>query len=808
MRTRFGSRFFLFCVALLFAPALPAAAHLEKVNLGLYGGYVADAVAIENASGDTEVLIAVDSSQRGVFKWSESGGFWSSLTYPIVTPTAEIPGVASQVEGNPASPTDVYAVLSSETDKSALYVSDTYGDTSSGAVSFTAAMTDTGSHLDDVNALVGSDSGIYAGTAMGAVWLNTGSASDTFTSVFDESAAGRVLSLTVTGASSGYVLMEDSVGTLSLWVTNWSGSNTDISSMLPTVAPVEAHTGGCPIDDCDLDIHRVAADPADITGQTLYIAGSSINGMAFVSIDGGATWNDGWDYQCSRSGSGCESFGLTRGYPSVILFQDTAASGTESRFVYISTVVRDNDATTPTWDVIPNLSSTITPSGSSGPVVMDFTTHPNDSALAIDPNDGTILYVATDLAIGQITHDPTTGFPTPSGEEMGNAKGIEGVVINDMDFFENSATDKDLWIATKSGLGKGLNFDPTDPTSTEDAGDWVYPIFPLDDGSPPTAVAINPEDNAIVLAGNGKIYRNEESTTLPEAAQNWTLTFDPSNFAGPGEPLESDRSDRTKTTAIEYQQQGSCDRVYMTAANEDTGLEGGVFYSDDTGQNWTIDDYNTAGLLKMPVNTLWTSQYTVWIGVGDKSVETPRSFDTGIKARLSLCSGSSFWTPSCSSDPVTTQMQSEIIVAIDGVSISGDHTVYIASEDTIYQGLLPSGTSGSGFCDWGFTVVTPPTGSDFTSVAVDTADADHVWASFGNCIQESTDGGLNWADYSDSCEPEHEFIRKLVFDDLLVGTQDGLFAYAVPEPSAAVLGWAALGTLLSIARRRKCRTTQ
>ena len=48
--------------------------------------------------------------------------------------------------------------------------------------------------------------------------------------------------------------------------------------------------------------------------------------MAFLSTDGGATWNSGWDYQCSKSGSGCESFGLTYGYPTVILFQDVAAA--------------------------------------------------------------------------------------------------------------------------------------------------------------------------------------------------------------------------------------------------------------------------------------------------------------------------------------------------------------------------------------------------------------------------------------------------------------------------------------------------
>ena len=115
------------------------------------------------------------------------------------------------------------------------------------------------------------------------------------------------------------------------------------------------------------------------------------------------------------------------------------------------------------------------------------------------------------------------------------------------------------------------------------------------------------------------------------------------------------------------------------------------------------------------------------------------------------------------------------------------------------------------FCEHGlgsaftFTEVTPPGGEGFTSVAVDTADADHVWASFGNCIQESTDGGASWADYSDSCQPEHEFVRKLVFDDLLSGTANGLFAYEAPEPSSGILGLVAVGILASLAQRRRKR---
>jgi hypothetical protein len=795
----FRIRFLVFLLtASTFAWAFPSAA-VEKVNVGLYGGQVVDIAAFTNASSDTEVLIAVDSSQRGIFQWDSVNEEWSSVTFPNGTVTGEIPGAGRLVEDNPASPADVYAVIDAD---GGLYVSDSYGDLSGTTVSFVEAMTDTAAHVQDVNALVGAASGMYAGTTRGVVWLNTGSASTAFSSAFDEAASGRVLSVAVTGAASGYVLMEDSGGTVSLWSTDWAGTNTDLTSTLPSVAPVEARTGLCPISDCALDVRIVGADPQDVSGNTLYITGSSVNAMAFLSTDGGATWSDGWDYQCSLSASTCEAYGFMGGYPSDITFQGTASSSVASRFVYISTVVLDNDATTPEWDAIPNLSSEIEPSGPSGPTVIDFTTHVNDSVIAIDPNDPTILYIATDLAIGKIKHSFTTGFPDPSGFEMGNAHGIEGVVINDMDFYENSSTDKDLWIATKSGLGKGLNFDPTDPTSTEDAGDWVYPIFPLGDGSPPTAVAIDPSNSSEVLAGNGKVYLNQQATLLPEAAIEWVRTFDPEDFDGPGEPLESDRSDRTSTTAIEYQQDGGCDRVYMTAENRGTGLEGGVFYSDDDGQTWTADTLNgSSPLFKMPVTTAWTSEHTVWVGVGDRNNEPAGSTETGIRARVSLCASSAFWKPTCSSEPVITQMQSEVIVAIDGVEISGDHTVYIASMDAVYRGELVS--SGSGFCNWSFSDVTPTAASSFTSVAVDAADADHAWVSFGNCIQESTDGGVSWADYSDSCEPEHEFVRKLVFDDLLAGTNVGLFAYTVPEPTSGVLGLAAVCTLLAQAGRRR-----
>ena len=74
--------FLLFLSAHLIGWSFPAAADLDKLNVGLYGGNVADIAAFENASSDTEVLIAVDSSQRGIFQWDSVNEEWSSVSYP------------------------------------------------------------------------------------------------------------------------------------------------------------------------------------------------------------------------------------------------------------------------------------------------------------------------------------------------------------------------------------------------------------------------------------------------------------------------------------------------------------------------------------------------------------------------------------------------------------------------------------------------------------------------------------------------------------------------------------------------------
>ena len=73
-----------------------------KENIGLYGGYIADIEAMDDA-GTTEVLIAVENSQRGVYRYVPASGgtaaYWESTSNPTSTgSTGHIPGFASEIE--------------------------------------------------------------------------------------------------------------------------------------------------------------------------------------------------------------------------------------------------------------------------------------------------------------------------------------------------------------------------------------------------------------------------------------------------------------------------------------------------------------------------------------------------------------------------------------------------------------------------------------------------------------------------------------------------------------------------------------
>lgn len=787
-----------------------------KENIGLYGGYVADIVAMDNG-GTTELLIAVENSQRGVYRYDAGLGVWGSETNcpgTCLPASDKTPGFASQIEADVKNPSYVYATLSNEQTgmNRKLFSHSDFGRAVGGSAVWEAVVDPvTSSQIDDVVILHGYGSGMYlaqrdsisvitgVGTSLNVSPIFRMSDIVSLTSPTD----WEVIDFAIAGAAKGYVAIRNrSTDEYRLYALAASGSPIRIT--LPSASPVELRTGSCPISDCEVKVELVAFDPVDTTGNTIYIAGSSVNPMVFKSIDGGTSWDDGADFQCSVStASACSGGEFFDGYPrgDVVRFKGTASSGVESRHVFIARTVFDNDIPATGWEVTQKLSTSVMSSG----VAVTVETNANDPAIELDPNDPNKVYISTDLAIGELPHI-TDYLTAGSGTEVGAAQGIEGLVINDLDYFEITSTEKNLWIATKSGAAFAPSYDPTNPSSVATSANWVFPIFAGGDGAPHRAVVIDPNDKANVLMGIGSVYRNqtgdgiEPSTstydpTLVAAATNWTRVFNPEDFdddpsSSPGttDPLFSDNVSRNYATALEWQTSslGSCDRAYLSIANTDEGLQGGIFYSDDDGATWQADTLSS-GRFSAPVNTLLSNDNFLWAGVGD---EFGRSSSTlkGIYARLSLCGASDWWKPT-HSDPIFTAIQTtDAVVALDGASTPSEPTIsaraYIGSNEingTTYRltkAELTTGGSCTGFNCWQFTDVTPSTiYGEVSAVAVEPTDTNHVWVAYSNCIQESTDGGATWSDFGGACTSDHENVVALVYDDLIAGTSQGAYAY-------------------------------
>ena len=346
------------------------------------------------------------------------------------------------------------------------------------------------------------------------------------------------------------------------------------------------------------------------------------------------------------------------------------------------------------------------------------------------------------------------------GSEIGNSDGMEGVMLFDMDFYEYSSTHKELWVGTENGAGRANNYDPTDPTTTDDPSDWNFPIFPESDGPAVSGVAIHPADPTIVLVGNtaGRVYKTTTGTSTSPA---WTKVFQAEDYPS---VFGSTRPDHSKITSIKFVP-STPSRMYLSGYNWETGADGGVYYSDDAGSTWT-EDTSISGV---PVNTLWVTDLTTWAGVGNES-----SSETGLRARTSITAAGNWWSPSTG-----LSLDNEIVKSIAGTTVGSTMTVYVASTEGVYKGTLYIPTS-SGFSSWSWTSLTSAIGStntNFTSVTLDPNNPDTAYVAVSNCIYETTDGGVTWSVFGSACVNTHEDVNVLKFDDLIVGTVIGLFSY-------------------------------
>ena len=698
-----------FLFTLIICTPFAFAAGVEKVNLGIYGAQVQDITSYDN-SGTTEILIGIDSI-KGVYKWNTSTSFsWEAVTYPDIT------GKCSEIEANLVFgyENDIYAIISDSTGASQIYASDSGGSYGSWVNIATV--------IPAPGVLTAHSSGLYAGTYQGDVYRNTGGTGNPFTLLYSFGSGSEITSLSVYDADTMFVMVRTG-GSI---VTPYKLDGSPLIATALTLPSSPASGSG------SVAVEIIGVDPTDV--NTIFIAGGSANPQVYKTTTGDSPWTSSWDFESS----GADNF--PGGFPQYIRFNNNR--------VFISASVLDGASGS--WSHAPILSSTV------GSYTVD--THVNDGALDINPNDTTNIYMATDWAIGELNYNSGTWAAV---SEIGNNNGIEGVVLNDIDFYEYSSTHKELWIASKSGVGRAVNFDPTDASSTASTSDWIFPMFPETDGPPVTEVTINPNDPSIVFVGNnaGRVYVTTTGTSTSPA---WARVFQAEDHTG---EFGSTRPDHSNITAIGFVP-SACNRIYIAGTNWETGANGGIFYSDDDGATWTADTINSTGAtIDFPVNTLWVTDSEVWAGVGGEN-----SAETGLRWRLSVCLTNSFWEPSTG-----TNIDNEVVTSIDGTTISGDVTVYIATKGGVYKGEKPSGSSA-----WTWQTVTPSsaTSTDFTSVTVNPSDANNAYAAVGNCIYETTDGGVTWTIFGSSCSDSHEDVNVLIFDDILAGTAIGLFSYS------------------------------
>lgn len=690
----------------------------EKANLGIFGGRVWDVTAYDN-SGTSEILVGVESI-RGVYKW-DGVSAWQQVTYlnPNLTGTSPIVGEARQVEANLASgyENDIYAIIDEISSGPTVYCSDDGGDSWN-----TIATT-----IANPSVLVAHSSGIYVGTEDGDIYRNTGGCSDPFSLIYSAATTARTSSIAVFDSNTFYV-MGTSGGSLPVFDKVVSLTPTSIIGNLPAASA----SGG------SVEVHLVGVDPDDV--NTIFIGGSSVNPQVYMSNDGGTTWISSWD-------SGSSSF--PGGYPQYIKFNNNR--------VFIATLALEKSGSTwsTTW-------------GSSAPTLTTgaITTHPNGGALEVDPVDNTIIYMDSDWGLGQMNH--TYGAGWTAGTELGSNNGMDAVVLSDIDFYEYSATSKELWITAKSGAGRALGYDPTDSTTTDDPADWLYPIYPNDDGAPLSAVTIDPDDPTIVFLGNnaGKVYKTTNGTSTTLSGFSWSQSFDVTTDDTTN-VFSTTTPEHSTITSIAFLHTATCDRRYICGLNWETYEDGGIFYSDDGGSTWTADTINSTGAdIDFPVNTLYVTDEKVWAGVGnDQGASTER----GLLWRLSLCGSSSFWKPTTG-----TNLDNEVVTSIDGRYYTGSsgtvNRVYIATRGGVYRGDKPGST-------WTWMDITPASSStDFTSVTVNPSDEDNAYVAVDNCIYETTNGGASWSVLSGTCGTFNEDVNVLKYDDLLAGTAAGLYS--------------------------------
>jgi hypothetical protein len=381
-----------------------------------------------------------------------------------------------------------------------------------------------------------------------------------------------------------------------------------------------------------------------------------------------------------------------------------------------------------------------------------YQTHPNDGSVLSDPNDSMTVYMTSDQGIA---------YSVNGGSAMHEMdRGVEAVQVNDI----SMTTDKNTaWIASKAGVRKVSNY-----TSTKD---WSRAKFPNGDGSPYYSAEMKTGDTNTVYVGNVRVYKTTDG------GNNWSQKFTPENapYSWPQVAI--------RVEAIEVCQWNT--NIVMAGYYVQDSTKGGLFYSLDGGNTWSQQYlYASSGYYDVDVwDIIFNIEGTDTIAyVG---VEYDLAYPTGRSVYKLVKSGSS-WTVSQDMNAGTTSTGSLIVATIRDLykNETGD-TIYACGTDAgvnhpiAYYKPLASTGKWTPLPTSGFPMSTGDQGYAITQ-GVDT-----IYVAVENEVYYLPSFSSSWSlGYS---YPEGTEINFLYYDELLVGTESGLYGHRTFEAQPTTL---------------------
>lgn len=406
-------------------------------------------------------------------------------------------------------------------------------------------------------------------------------------------------------------------------------------------------------------------------------------------------------------------------------------------YVYYAKMYSNNKGESGTWNQLGHLG---------------LETHPNDGDVFVDPVNSDIVYFTTDQGIGATTDRGETIF------EIDN--GVEAVQVNDFDMTGSKNTG---WLASKSGVRYVHNY-TTSPS-------WSYAMFPQGDGSPYYSIEIDPTDTTKIYAGNLRVYFTDDD------GASWNRIFSPENAPYNFSPLG------TRATSIEVCPWDN-NIIFAGFDNQDTMVYGGLFYSYDGGTNWDqiLIEASSAGedIDVMDIDFNIEDGDTVAYVGAYYTLSHPQGYSV-----YRLVKTGDTWIPAQDMSPSGTSTGSVIVVSIFDIQVSptGD-TVYAVGTDagtnhpTSYFKSLTDSAKWTPMPLSGFPISPGKTATAFT------IGRDTVYAAVDNEVYFHAVGTSSWTlGYT---YPVGTRINFLYFDELLVGTNYGLFGHAGTETAVGI----------------------